>query len=156
MGLSKYVCHHRSFSKCVYIYYWIERLEMSAVWKKLIFKNIGCRNIFNFTNISRNKRYICKILTDRMTSLILFSFLYSLGICNLVTPGNVSPELLVPDHISKPDYYYEYRPPGSTESSTAPEIKTSQDIEQMRETCKLAASILKSCHNIIQVRQYLD
>lgn len=71
-------------------------------------------------------------------------------------PGNVSPELFVPDHIVKPDYYHKFKPPGSTESSSSPEIKTAEDIEQMRETCKLAASILKSCQNIIKVRQYFD
>lgn len=77
----------------------------------------------------------------------------SLGTCDIVKPGNVSPELSVPDHIVKPDYYHEFTPPGCTEYGV-PEIKTSQDIEQMRETCKLAANILKSCHNIVKVRQY--
>lgn len=83
----------------------------------------------------------------------LLNSAYRLGTCNIVKPGNVSPELAVPDHIVKPDYYYEFKPPGIASDASAPEIKNAQDIEQMRETCKLASSILKSCHEIIKVRQ---
>lgn len=80
----------------------------------------------------------------------------SFGTCNIVKPGNVSPELSVPDHIVKPDYYYEFIAPGNRDNASAPEIKSLQDIEQMRETCKLAANILKSCENIIKVRHHFD
>lgn len=73
--------------------------------------------------------------------------------CNIVRPGNVFPELSVPDHIKKPEYYYEFTPPGCTSTFATPEIKTAADIEQMRESCKLAANILKSCQNIIKVRK---
>lgn len=127
---------------------------MSAAMKSLIYKNIGCRNIFKFTSTSRNKRYTRIVWPDDLIECLILSFRCDrLGACNIVKPGNVSTELLVPDHIVKPDYYYEFTPPGSAEGTSRPEIKTSQDIEQMRETCKLAANILKSCHSIIKVRQ---
>ncbi|KAJ6646083.1 Methionine aminopeptidase 1D, mitochondrial [Pseudolycoriella hygida] len=79
----------------------------------------------------------------------------SLGKCNIVEPGKVSPELSVPNHIVKPDYYYKFTPPGTSDGSS-PEIKTFEDIQQMRETCKLAANILKSCQHIIKIGTTTD
>lgn len=137
----------------VYYFHW-HNLGMS-VWGKFISKTVGCRNVFHFLNYSPNKRYIWNLYANRIQPWYS-TFGYSLGTCNIVKPGNVSPELSVPDHIVKPDYYYEYTPPGCPDSTSTPEIKTSEDIQQMRETCKLAANILKSCENIIKVRHYLD
>lgn len=80
---------------------------------------------------------------------------YDLGICNNIINdlGNVSPELPVPDHIIKPDYFYEYKQPTSTLG--VPEIKTNSDINRMRTTCQIAAKILKNCADIIKVPTYL-
>ncbi|XP_055640494.1 methionine aminopeptidase 1D, mitochondrial [Toxorhynchites rutilus septentrionalis] len=66
---------------------------------------------------------------------------YDLGTCNLVEPGTVSPERSVPGHITKPDYYFVRNSPSSGEGS--PEIKTDVQILGMRESCRLAANILK-------------
>lgn len=77
-----------------------------------------------------------------------------MGIChNLINDlGNVSPELIVPDHIVKPDYYFEYKQPTSTLG--VPEIKTNCDINRMRTTCQMAAKILRNCADIIKVKHY--
>uniref|UniRef100_A0A1I8PHN9 Methionine aminopeptidase n=1 Tax=Stomoxys calcitrans TaxID=35570 RepID=A0A1I8PHN9_STOCA len=71
------------------------------------------------------------------------------GNCNTVEMGNVSAEREVPEHILKPEYYYKPMPPGFTLGE--PEIKTCEQIEHMRNSCKLAASILKSCSDVIKV-----
>ncbi|KAG4066691.1 hypothetical protein HA402_007327 [Bradysia odoriphaga] len=108
---------------------------MSVSIKNLIYKNTAFRNTFKlFNTFSRNR----------------------FGTSNIVEPGNVFPELPVPDHIVKPDYYYEFTPPGRTDTDEPPEIKTSQDIERMRDACKLAANILKSCRSKIQVGTTTD
>ncbi|XP_055377087.1 uncharacterized protein LOC129609192 [Condylostylus longicornis] len=72
-----------------------------------------------------------------------------LGICEIVELGNVSPERSIPNHIHKPDYYYEFMEPGCTLGT--PEIKSRKEIYSMRESCKLAARILKSCTEILKV-----
>lgn len=61
----------------------------------------------------------------------------------------VSDELNVPDHIEKPNYYYEYCEPGITSGTI--EIKTNDQILYMRDSCKVAANILKNCQNYIKV-----
>ncbi|KAL9923769.1 methionine aminopeptidase 1D, mitochondrial isoform 1-T1 [Glossina fuscipes fuscipes] len=71
------------------------------------------------------------------------------GRFNKVVLGNVSPERSVPLHIEKPDYYYYFMPPGDT-SSGEPEIKTDEQIHQMRVSCKLTANTLKACEGIIK------
>ncbi|XP_075152831.1 methionine aminopeptidase 1D, mitochondrial [Haematobia irritans] len=71
------------------------------------------------------------------------------GTCNTVEPGNVSAEREIPEHIVKPEYYYKPMPPGYTLGE--PEIKNPEQIENMRNSCRLAARILKSCHDIIKV-----
>uniref|UniRef100_A0A1A9W0P3 Methionine aminopeptidase n=1 Tax=Glossina brevipalpis TaxID=37001 RepID=A0A1A9W0P3_9MUSC len=71
------------------------------------------------------------------------------GHFNKVELGNVSPERSVPLEIQKPDYYYRFMPPG--DSSGEPEIKTNEQIKQMRLSCKLTANILKACEDIIKV-----
>lgn len=75
-----------------------------------------------------------------------------LGNCNLVQLGLVSAEQPVPEHIVKPDYYYD-----STKTTVAfgePEIKSPQAIERMRSSCRLAAKILKKCSDIVKVFIY--
>lgn len=71
------------------------------------------------------------------------------GTCNTVQLGNVSMERDVPDHIPKPEYYYQHMAPGFTLGE--PEIKNSEQIQNMRNSCKLAARILRSCSEIIKV-----
>ncbi|KAM7354225.1 methionine aminopeptidase 1D, mitochondrial [Cochliomyia hominivorax] len=74
---------------------------------------------------------------------------YDFGKCNPVSLGNVSTERAVPSHIRVPNYYHETMSPGNTYG--IPEIKTNSQIEKMRESCKLASNILKSCHDIVKV-----
>ncbi|TMW44646.1 hypothetical protein DOY81_010275 [Sarcophaga bullata] len=71
------------------------------------------------------------------------------GKCNTVTIGNVSPERFVPYHIEVPDYYHKEM--GSSSTLGEPEIKSESQIIKMRDSCRLAANILKSCENIVKV-----
>uniref|UniRef100_A0A1B0FF97 Uncharacterized protein n=1 Tax=Glossina morsitans morsitans TaxID=37546 RepID=A0A1B0FF97_GLOMM len=64
--------------------------------------------------------------------------------------GNVSPERSVPLHIEKPDHYYRFMPPLDTPSGE-PEIKTDEQIHQMRVSCKLTSNTLKACEGIIKL-----
>ncbi|XP_053695986.1 methionine aminopeptidase 1D, mitochondrial [Sabethes cyaneus] len=73
---------------------------------------------------------------------------FDLGTCNLVEPGKVSPERTIPDHIAKPDYYFVRNSPSATDGQG--EIKSVDQIHGMRESCRLAASILKKTCDITQ------
>lgn len=70
---------------------------------------------------------------------------------NIITePGNVSKERwIVPDNIDKPPYYETLNRPSITNGKI--EIKTNEQIKGMRESCKLAANILRRCGNILKV-----
>ncbi|XP_008195219.1 methionine aminopeptidase 1D, mitochondrial [Tribolium castaneum] len=70
------------------------------------------------------------------------------GKFNIVEPGNVSPQKTVPDHIVKPSYYATGHP---TEFIDHPEIKNLEQIENIRESCKLAANILKKVEYFVKV-----
>ncbi|XP_037957551.1 methionine aminopeptidase 1D, mitochondrial [Teleopsis dalmanni] len=70
------------------------------------------------------------------------------GACNVVEIGEVSPERAVPDHIRKPEYYFQFMRPGSTLG--VPEIKNHEQVHRMRSSCKLAARILASCEHLVQ------
>lgn len=77
---------------------------------------------------------------------------YNLGTCQpIFDVGKVSEDrFTVPDHIDKPPYYVtQQRPPDEKEI----EIKNAEQIQRMRESCKLAANILKKCGQEIKVRQ---
>lgn len=65
--------------------------------------------------------------------------------------GNISPELSIPDHIVTPSYYNDPENKPQPIDPHTVEIKTSEDIQQMRESCKLASTILKKCKNLIKV-----
>lgn len=67
-----------------------------------------------------------------------------------MAPGNVSAKNSVPDSVEKPDYFYGGAP--KTPASESAEIKGKQQIARMRESCKLAANILKKTAAIVQVR----
>lgn len=69
----------------------------------------------------------------------------SFGSYNIVQPGYVSNERPVPDHIKRPAY--SDPPLGPSE----PEIKTSAEIKQMKESCRLARFILDSVGKYIKV-----
>uniref|UniRef100_A0A8D8GHJ0 Methionine aminopeptidase n=1 Tax=Culex pipiens TaxID=7175 RepID=A0A8D8GHJ0_CULPI len=73
---------------------------------------------------------------------------YDFGKCNLVELGQVSPERPVPEHIAKPKYYFVRNSPSSGEGR--PEIKTDRQIQGMRDSCKLAANILKQACSLAQ------
>ncbi|XP_044265998.1 methionine aminopeptidase 1D, mitochondrial [Tribolium madens] len=66
----------------------------------------------------------------------------------VVQPGKVSPQKKVPDHISKPSYYATGHP---TEFIDHPEIKNLEQIQKMRNSCKLAANILKKVGSYVKV-----
>jgi methionyl aminopeptidase len=70
------------------------------------------------------------------------------GKFNIVEPGSVSPQKQVPDYIPKPSYYVTGEP---SEVMEAPEIKNHRQILGMRESCKLAANILKRVGNYVKV-----
>lgn len=76
-----------------------------------------------------------------------------MGACNLIRDvGEVSPHRFdVPDHIDKP-FYYETQGSSKNDTLGAIEIKTADQIERMRESCRLAANILKTCGKKIEVR----
>lgn len=65
-------------------------------------------------------------------------------------PGKVSPRKLVPDHIVKPSYFATGVPTETVPDF--PEIKNLEQIERMRDSCKIAANILKKIENWIQVK----
>lgn len=71
----------------------------------------------------------------------------------IVTPGNVSPKLHVPDHIEKPTYYYDGNPQVGPE---IPEIKSDAQIAKMRDSCRLAANILKAVGDTVKVGMTTD
>lgn len=77
--------------------------------------------------------------------------LSDLGTCNLILEtGIVSNEnFTVPDHILKPKYYDVRNQPSRTDGRI--EIKNEDQIMKMRESCRLAANILKQCGKILKV-----
>lgn len=82
------------------------------------------------------------------SDIFCLSFRYDLGTYEIVKPGKVSPELLVPDHIQKPPYYFEYLPPCDTDGKPAPKLRT--QVKGVRESGKIAANILKKTSTILQ------
>lgn len=62
--------------------------------------------------------------------------------------GKVSPSRSVPDHIQKPSYHATGIPP---DGPKFPEIKSKEQIEKMRASCRLAANILKKVEDSIEV-----
>uniref|UniRef100_A0A1B0CHN6 Methionine aminopeptidase n=1 Tax=Lutzomyia longipalpis TaxID=7200 RepID=A0A1B0CHN6_LUTLO len=71
-----------------------------------------------------------------------------------VSPGSVSPERLIPSHITAPPYYHTPQTPSSTMGEV--EIKSVEVIAKMRESCKLAARILNECREVVQVGRTTD
>lgn len=71
------------------------------------------------------------------------------GDYRLVFPGTVSPVRPVPEHIKKPSYYKTGQPKVCPETI---EIKSMEEIGQMRESCRLATRILKEVGKYIRVR----
>jgi methionyl aminopeptidase len=80
-----------------------------------------------------------------------FSKKRNLGKCNYIKEvGKVSSERwTVPDHIVKPPYYETLNKPSITSGEI--EIKSAKQIAGMRESCKLAANILKFVADIVRV-----
>lgn len=78
-----------------------------------------------------------------------FGFRTNFGEYRLVETGKVSPRRVVPDDIRKPSYYATGLP---SEAPQFPEVKSESQIQKMRESCRLAANILKNVENIVQVR----
>ncbi|XP_072393777.1 methionine aminopeptidase 1D, mitochondrial isoform X3 [Diabrotica undecimpunctata] len=70
------------------------------------------------------------------------------GKYNVVTPGNVSPMLTVPEEIEKPSYSISGKPGPSPDFA---EIKNVQQMYKMIDSCKLAADILSKVEQIIKV-----
>ena len=59
----------------------------------------------------------------------------------------------VPDHILKPKYYDVKNVPSRTDGRI--EIKNKDQIMKMRESCRLAANILKQCETILKVNNLI-
>lgn len=76
---------------------------------------------------------------------------HDLGNCKQISEvGKVSSDRwIVPDHIIKPPYYETPNKPSGTYGPI--EIKNAEQIAGMRESCKLAANILKKCGQILKV-----
>ncbi|XP_068626347.1 methionine aminopeptidase 1D, mitochondrial [Battus philenor] len=68
------------------------------------------------------------------------------GVYDKVLPVETSPSRIVPDHIEKPDYITQ----NTIYVPEAAEVKTIEKINGMRESCKVAASILNQLHSIIK------
>ncbi|CAH1970785.1 unnamed protein product [Acanthoscelides obtectus] len=75
------------------------------------------------------------------------------GKYNIVKPGKVSTQMTVPDHIPKPSYYLTGEP---TELISCEEIKNTEQISKMRDSCQLAARILNEVEGYIQVGKTTD
>ncbi|XP_053673650.1 methionine aminopeptidase 1D, mitochondrial [Anopheles nili] len=76
--------------------------------------------------------------------------LFDLGKCNVITElGHVSSERHVPDHIVKPPYFFVRNSPSAGEGE--PEIKSLKQINGMKESCVLAASILNRACSFAKV-----
>lgn len=75
----------------------------------------------------------------------------NLGVCEIIRDaGKVSSaRWTVPDHIVKPPYYETMKPTSQTLGKI--EIKTDEQIQGMRGSCKLAANILRSCAAVAKV-----
>lgn len=74
-----------------------------------------------------------------------------MGTCELILePGVISKERKVPENIQKPDYYLIRNSPSPTIGNI--EIKNAEQIQGMRDSCKLAANILAQCSSILQVK----
>lgn len=70
------------------------------------------------------------------------------GVYEKVLPVETTPSRIVPLHIERPSYIIGKE---TLQVPTEPEIKDANQISGMRRSCKLAASILKELHKIIQV-----
>lgn len=67
----------------------------------------------------------------------------------LVQPGQVSERKFVPDNIKTPSYYHTGEP---KEQVRCPDIKNERQIQGMKDSCRLAANILKTVGESIKVR----
>ncbi|KAG5894785.1 hypothetical protein JTB14_005221 [Gonioctena quinquepunctata] len=78
----------------------------------------------------------------------------SFGKYKVVDVGNITPRVSVPDHIEKPSYHSTGIP--TEQVPDYPEIKNSEQIARMRDSCQLAASILKRVEKFIEVGKTTD
>lgn len=78
----------------------------------------------------------------------VFSYRTNFGSYEIVEIGAVSPPRDVPDHIKKPSYYKTGTPDAGPE---LPDIKNAEQISKMRNSCKLAANILKNVGKHLKV-----
>lgn len=71
-----------------------------------------------------------------------------------MTPGQVSPKKVIPDHITKPSYALTGIPTDNI--LEVPEIKHYAQIERMRKSCALATQILKRIELLLEVNYSCD
>lgn len=88
-------------------------------------------------------------------SIKLFQYYFNIrtadtGKYEIVSPANVSAERPVPEHINKPEYYFQYIPP-DIHAISKPEIKLEPQINAVRRSCELAATILDKVSRIVKV-----
>ncbi|CAH1176142.1 unnamed protein product [Phaedon cochleariae] len=77
-----------------------------------------------------------------------------IGKYKIVAPGNITAKLEVPEYIKKPSYFSNGIP--SEDVPNYPEIKNAGQIKCMRESCELAANILKNVGEFIEVGKTTD
>lgn len=84
------------------------------------------------------------------TEIVIYSRT-KFGNYNIVQPCQVSPLKHVPSHIKTPPYYTSGEP---IKHITAPEIKNDVQIAMMKNSCCLAAEILRKIGDYIQVMSF--
>lgn len=89
-------------------------------------------------------------ISDRCLNYVRYNFRFraNRGNFKIVRPGKVSPQKQVPQSIPKPSYHVTGEP---TELIFKPEIKNGDKLARMRESCKLAAEILRKAGEFVEV-----
>lgn len=75
------------------------------------------------------------------------------GKYSIVQPADITKTKLVPDNVPKPSYHETGQP---LEKIPHPEVKNMKQIQGMRDSCKLAANVLKTVGESIKVGQTTD
>ncbi|CAG9135217.1 unnamed protein product [Plutella xylostella] len=90
-----------------------------------------------------------KVLNPRIQQQLLKRF----GVYEKVLPVQSTPSRIVPDHIEKPNYVLHHQ---ELVVPSRPEIKDINQIRGMRRSCKLAANILASVEEFLEVGKTTD
>ncbi|KAJ7568411.1 hypothetical protein O6H91_01G031500 [Diphasiastrum complanatum] len=96
--------------------------------------------------LSRGWRYCIRKGQARIAQLLFFDWTGPLR------PYPISPRCIVPDKIARPDWASDGRPKEEpvSEWQNSVEIKSSEQIERMRETCKVTREVLDAAARVIR------